>query len=115
MRRDMRWRYPSAGLFPAMKGVFFAVAFPPGVEAGRCLVAPEPAQVVPDLFRLAEREPLMRFGKVEIGPERSLFQTILIVVRLGAALLQFLLIRFLLRNNPGWIQSADISPFVVGF
>src|SRR5439155_10798171 len=44
MRRDVRRRHPAARLFPAMKGVLLAAAFPPGEQAGRRLVVPKPPQ-----------------------------------------------------------------------
>ena len=115
MRRDVRRRHPAARLFPAMKGVLLAAAFPPGEQAGRRLVVPEPAQIVPCLVRLAEREPLVRLGDIEIGPERFIFQAVFVVVRSLATVGEFFLKRLLIRNHPGRIQATDVSAFVIGF
>src|SRR5439155_13532180 len=45
MRRDVRRRDPTPRLFPTRERVFFTVAFPPGEQARRRLVVPEPAQI----------------------------------------------------------------------
>src|SRR5437867_9102918 len=114
MRGYVRRRGPTARLFPAMKCVLLPFAFPPGEQPGRGLVVPEPPQIVPDLVRAAEHEPLMRLGDVEIGPERFLLESILAAVRASAALGQFFLMGLRVRHNPRGIQTADESALVVG-
>ena len=56
----------------------------------------------------------MRLGDVEIGPERFVLQAILVVVRFCAPFGEFFLIHFSVRYDPGRIQTADVSAFVVG-